>query len=131
VSPARRRDAVRFLQKRRRVSERQACRVVGQHRSTQRYRRLEPAYERALVARMNELAAAHPRYGYRRICALLCGEGFAVNRKKRIEGLWRAEDHRVPPRRSQARGRKAQGRAANAPWNLAASAPTRSGRTTS
>jgi transposase InsO family protein len=72
---------------------------------------------------MNELAAAHPRCGYRRICALLCGEGFAVNRKRRIERLWRAEGHRVPPRRSQASGRKAQGRAANAPWNLAASAP--------
>jgi putative transposase len=122
VSPARRRDAVRFLQKRRRISERRACRVVGQHRSSQRYQRLQPAYERALVARMNELAARYPRCGYRRIWALLRGEGFAVNRK-RIERLWRAEGHRVPPRRSKASGRKAQGAAANAPWNLAASAP--------
>jgi putative transposase len=71
---------------------------------------------------MNELAAAHPRYGYRRIWALLRGAGFRVNRK-RIERLWRAEGHRVPPRRSQASGRKAQGAAANAPWNLAASKP--------
>jgi putative transposase len=122
VSPARRRDAVRFLQKRRRISERRACRVVDQHRSSQRYRRLEPAYERVLVARMNELAAANPRYGYRRVWALLRGEGFAVNRK-RIERLWRLEGHRVPPRRMKASGRKAQGAAANAPWNLAASQP--------
>jgi putative transposase len=61
VSPARRRDAVRFMVKRRRVSERRACRVVGQHRSTQRYERVAVEYELLLVARMNELAAAHPR----------------------------------------------------------------------
>lgn len=40
VSPARRRDAVRLLVRRRRVSERRACWVVGQHRSTQRYERV-------------------------------------------------------------------------------------------
>jgi putative transposase len=118
VSPARRRDAVGFLVRKRRISERRACRVVSQHRSTQRYRRLEPAYERALVARMNELAAAHPRYRYRRVWALLRGEGWRGNRK-RIERLWRAEGHRVPPRRQQASARKAQGAATNAPWNLA------------
>jgi putative transposase len=105
VSPARRRDAVRFLVKRRRVSERRACHVVGQHRSTQRYERLAPEYELRLVARMNELAAAHPRYGYRRIWALLRAEGWRVNRK-RIERLWRLEGHRVPPRRSIAPARR-------------------------
>jgi hypothetical protein len=64
VSPARRRDAVRFLVRRRRVSERRACWVVGQHRSTQRYERVALEYELRLVRRMNELAARHPRYGY-------------------------------------------------------------------
>jgi putative transposase len=122
VSPARRRDAVRFLVKRRRVSERRACRVVGQHRSTQRYERVAPEYELLLVKRMNELAAAHPRYGYRRVWALLRGEGWRVNRK-RIERLWRLEGHRVPPRRSQASGKRAQGSADNAVWNLAAARP--------
>ncbi len=63
VSPARRRDAARYLQRRHKVSERRACQVVGQHRSTQRYRRLEPEYELRLVAAMNALAAAHPRWG--------------------------------------------------------------------
>jgi transposase InsO family protein len=76
---------------------------VGQHRSTQRYERLAPEYELRLVKRMKELAAAHPRYGYRRIWALLRTDGFCVNRK-RIERLWRLEGHRVPPRRSQASG---------------------------
>ena len=122
MSPARRRDAVRFLVKRRRVSERRACRVVGQHRSTQRYERVPAEYELRLVERMNELAATHPRYGYRRVWALLRAEGWQVNRK-RIVRLWRLEGHRVPPRRSQASGRKAQGTAGNAAWNLAASRP--------
>lgn len=122
MSPARRRDAVRFLAKKRRVSERRACKVVGQHRSTQRYARVPAEYELRLVARMNELAAKHPRWGYRMVWSLLRGEGWQVNRK-RIERLWRAEGHRVPPRRTKASGRKAQGAAANAPWNLAASAP--------
>lgn len=122
VSPARRRDAAAYLQRRHRVSERRACRLVGQHRSTQRYQRLEPEYELRLVARMNELAAAHPRYGYRRIWALLRTEGWRVNRK-RIERLWRLEGHRVPPRRSQASGKRAQGSADNAVWNRPAAQP--------
>ncbi len=122
MSPARRRAAVRFLVKRRRVSERRACQLVGQHRSTQRYERLPAEYELRLVARMNELAAAHPRYGYRRIWALLRSEGWRVNRK-RIERLWRLEGHRVPPRRVKASGRRAEGDAERAIWNLPATGP--------
>jgi putative transposase len=122
VSPARRRDAVRFLTRKRRISERRACRVVGQHRSTQRYAPLPGEYELRLVTRMNELAAAYPRFGYRRVWALLRAEGFAVNRK-RIMRLWRAEGHRVPPRRSQASGRRAEGTAEQAIWNLPARRP--------
>jgi transposase InsO family protein len=122
VSPTRRRDAVRFLVKKRRVSERRACRVVGQHRSTQRYERVPAEYELRLVARMNELAAAHPRYGYRRIWSLLRAEGWRVNRK-RIMRLWRLEGHRVPPRRSQTSGKKALGTAEKAIWSLPAQRP--------
>ncbi len=123
MSPARRRDAVRFLVKRRRsVSERRACQLVGQHRSTQRYERVPAEYELRLVARMNELAALHPRYGYRRIWALLRDEGWRVNRK-RIERLWRLEGHRVPPRRSQTSGKRAQGTAEQAIWSLPAQRP--------
>ncbi len=123
MSPARRRDAVRFLVKRRRsVSERRACQLVGQHRSTQRYEPVPAEYELRLVARMNELAALHPRYGYRRIWALLRAEGWRVNRK-RIERLWRLEGHRVPPRRSQTSGKRAQGTAEQAIWSLPAQRP--------
>jgi len=122
VSPARRRDAVRYLVRRRKVSERRACQLLEQHRSTQRYAKVAPDYELRLVARMNELAAAHPRWGYRRIWALLRDEGWRVNRK-RIERLWRLEGHRVPPRRNRASGKKAGGTAAHAIWSLPALRP--------
>lgn len=122
MSPARRRDAVRYLARRRKVSERRACQLVGQHRSTQRYLPQPPELELRLVKRMNELAALHPRYGYRRVWALLRAEGFLVNRK-RVQRLWRLEGHRVPPRRSRASGKKAQGTAANAIWSRPATRP--------
>ena len=121
VSPSRRRDAVHYLCRRHGVSERRACRVVDQHRSTNRYRAVAPELELRLVARMNELAARHPRYGYRRIWALLRAEGFEINRK-RIERLWRLEGHRVPPRRRSS-GQKAVGGAANAAWVVPAAGP--------
>ncbi len=119
VSPARRRDAVTYLKRRHPISERRACSLIGQHRSTQRYRAQSPEFEQALLKRMNELAAKHPRYGSRPIWALLRGEGFQVNRK-RIERLWRLEGHRVPPQR-KSRQKKALGGKQNASWNLAAS----------
>jgi hypothetical protein len=50
----------------------------------QRYERVAPAYEMRLVKRMNEPAAAHSRYGYRRIWALL-GRGLSRQFRKRIE----------------------------------------------
>lgn len=56
VSPTRRRDAVNYLTRRHRVSERRACKVIGQHRSTQRYQRIAPDFEQKLVKRMNQLA---------------------------------------------------------------------------
>jgi putative transposase len=122
VSPARRRDAVRFLTRKGRVSERRACQLVGQNRSTQRYERQPAELELRLVARMNELASKHPRYGYRRVWALLRSEGFQINRK-RVERLWRLEGHRVPPRRVKASGKQAQGTASNAAWSRPAARP--------
>ena len=46
--------------------------------------------ERRLVKRMHELVRKHPRYGYRRVWALLRAEGWRVNRK-RIHRLWKQE----------------------------------------
>jgi putative transposase len=114
VSPARRRAAAEYLVRRHGISERRACTLVGQHRSTQRYRALVPLEEAALVRAMNARAAAHPRWGYRAVWTLLRQDGWAVNRK-RIERLWRLEGHRLPPRRSS--GKRAQGSGENSSLN--------------
>ena len=71
VSPARRRDAVAYLRRRHRVSERRACKVVGQHRSTQRKMPQGRDDEERLTADIVELARQYGRYGYRKIAALL------------------------------------------------------------
>jgi len=116
VSPARRRAAVVYLVRRHGISERRACRLLGQHRSTQRYRALVPLEEAALVRAMNARAAAHPRWGYRAVWTLLREDGWRVNRK-RIERLWRLEGHRLPPRRQKRSGKRAQGKAENSSRN--------------
>ena len=64
------------------ISERRACRVLGQPRQTQRYEPRAKEEERRLVERMLELVREHPRYGYRLIWALLVREGWSVNRKR-------------------------------------------------
>src|SRR5213075_211547 len=83
------------------VSQRRACQVFGQPRSTQRYQPREDSQEeQRLVARMHGLAAQYPRYGYRMITAKLRQEGWSVN-KKRIYRLWRREGLKVRKRRSK------------------------------
>jgi transposase InsO family protein len=90
------------LQRKLALSERRACQVISQPRATQRYVPREVEDEKELVRRMKQLAAAHPRYGYRRIWALLRGEKFAVN-KKRVRRLWRREGLKVPARQRKKR----------------------------
>ena len=77
------------------VSERLACRVLGQHRSTQRKIPKEPEDEAALTAAIIALATQYGRYGYRRITALLREAGWWVN-TKRVERIWRREGLKVP-----------------------------------
>jgi len=48
---------------------------------------------------MLELVRRHPRFGYRRVWALLRSEGFAVNRK-RVHRLWKREGLALECRRS-------------------------------
>jgi len=98
VSPARRRRAVEHLQRVLGVSQRWACQLVGQHRSTQRHQPAEPDRDRALRAELRQLSRTHPRWGYRRAHAVLREQGWRVNRKA-IQRLWREEGLRVPVRR--------------------------------
>lgn len=88
------------------VSERRACRVVGQARAAQRYAPRPREDEAPLTARIVELAAMYGRYGYRRITAMLRHEawgGWDVNHK-RVERIWRVAGLKVP-RKQPRRGR--------------------------
>ena len=69
------------------VSERLACRVLGQHRSTQRKSPTGRTDDVALTGDIITLATEYGRYGYRRIAALLWATGWAVN-VKRVERIW-------------------------------------------
>jgi transposase InsO family protein len=103
LTASQRRQAVRFLQERFGVSERRACRVLGQQRSTQRQRPKKATEEEGrLVARMLELVRKRPRFGYRRIWALLRREGWRVNRK-RVHRLWRQQGLKVPRKQRKKR----------------------------
>jgi transposase InsO family protein len=85
------------------LSERRICRVLGQHRSTQRKIPTTPDDEAALTADIIALALQYGRYGYRRITALLRDAGWKVNRK-RVERIWRREGLKVPQKQPK-RGR--------------------------
>lgn len=111
VTPDRRRVAVVRLQRRFGVSERRACRLVGQHRWTQR---------RARAARVEadtdygqwlcEFAQTHPRWGWRKAHVIAVREGLVTN-PKRAQRLWRAHHLQRPPQRRHKRRRLGDGTA--------------------
>ena len=84
------------------VSERQACRVIGQHRSTQRRTAPPDPCRDRLVARMRELALEHPRRGRRYIMDLLRKERWSVGARL-MKRLWRQESLLVPQKRVKRR----------------------------
>ncbi|NIQ06519.1 MAG: IS3 family transposase [Candidatus Korarchaeota archaeon] len=95
LSTERRRRCVVHVQQKLAVSERRACRVLGQARSVQRRKPNKSQSERVLREDIIRLASKYGRYGYRRITALLRAEGWVVNHK-RVERIWREEGLKVP-----------------------------------
>jgi transposase InsO family protein len=87
------------------LSERRACRLVGQCRSVARYR-ARPAQvdEAALVERLKQIAGKKRRRGYRLAHRELRRWGWLVNHK-RVHRLWKREELSVPPRKSRKRVR--------------------------
>lgn len=77
------------------MSQRRACRVLDQPRSTQRYSPQIQDDEPALVQRIHAWVRVYPRYGYLRITHLLRVEGWRVNHK-RVYRLWKQESFAVP-----------------------------------
>jgi putative transposase len=80
------------------------CRVVGQPRFSQRYLSTKVGKDAALVQRMVALSCENPRYGYRRVWALLRREGWLAN-KKRVQRIWREVGLKVPASRERKRRR--------------------------
>jgi putative transposase len=77
------------------VTERHACRLLGQWRGTQRYEGMGRAEEDALTQAIIALASEYGRYGYRRITVKLQEAGWQVG-TDRVQRIWRREGLRVP-----------------------------------
>lgn len=82
------------------ISERRACRTLGQHRSTQRKVPSGTPDEERLTEDIIELTRAHGRYGYRMITGLLNNAGWHVNHK-RVERIWRREGLKIPQKQAR------------------------------
>ena len=104
VSVPARREQVAFAAKRG-LSQRRACTLIKVARSVLHYRSRLAAKDAPVVARMAELSAQYPRYGYRRITAELRRRGMLVNHKRvarmmredaRVHHVRVAEDHMRP-----------------------------------
>jgi transposase InsO family protein len=85
------------------VSERRACRALGQHRSTQRKIPQGQPDEERLTEDIIELSREYGRYGYRMITGMLNQSGWQVNHK-RVERIWKREGLKVP-RKQPKKGR--------------------------
>ncbi len=102
MSPSRRRGCIDLVRQILNVSERRACLVLGQHRSTQRKVPRGRADEERLRQDIITLSETYGRYGYRMVTGLLNNAGWHVNHK-RVERIWRSEGLKVP-RKHKKRG---------------------------
>src|SRR4051812_18021942 len=113
MTAARRRTIVTDLRERFNVSQRRVSRALGLPRSSICYAPVARDERAALARRVEELAGAHPRFGYRRIWALLVREGWAVN-KKAVGRIWRLSGLRLARPRANPKPRRPHGQDANA-----------------
>ena len=98
VSPAQKKQAVEYVVDQGLCSVRRACGYLGLHRSTYRYRLKQPLPQQVqLHHRIVALSWQYPRYGYRRIRALLAREGWSVSRKQ-VQRIRRKEGLKVRPK---------------------------------
>lgn len=95
MSASQRREAVGVLTGLK-VSERRSCQLVGISRHGVRYETRRS--DSALAEKLKAIADQHPRYGYRRACALLRRDGDEVNHK-RVQRVWQAAGRGLPLRR--------------------------------
>ncbi len=95
------------------VSQRRVSRALDMPRSGLRYEPEARDESAALAARIEALAGLYPRFGYRRIWALLVREGWSVNRKA-VHRLWRLSGLKLAGPRAKPKPRRPHGQDANA-----------------
>jgi len=72
-------------------SVRDICQILGVNRSSFYYQPKADPSEDVLLAEIQKLAGAYPRYGYRRITQLLVRQGYSVG-TRRVARLMREKD---------------------------------------
>ena len=82
------------------ISERRACRAIGQLRSSHRYQPRANPFRAQLTERVVGLAKAYGRYGYKTITSMLRMEGWDVG-KDCVYRIWRQEGLKVPRRQAK------------------------------
>jgi len=113
MTAARRRLIAKEIREQFCVSERRTCRALDLARSGLRYAHVLRDERAALARRIEELAGAHPRFGYRRIWVLLDREGWTVN-KKAVRRLYRELGLKVAVPRADPKPRRPHGQDKNA-----------------
>lgn len=102
VSPSTKRRAVKLSVERGLGRAASACRALGLARSSFYRRGWESLEKRRVRKEVVKLSGEHPRYGYRRITALMRREGFEVN-AKRVARIRREEGLKVSKRQRRMR----------------------------
>lgn len=87
------------------ISMRRACVLLSVARSSVRYQSQQGPKDAALLTLLRQVAARHPRFGYRRAWAWLRRRGHRVNRK-RVYRLWLVAGLGLPRWRSRRRVRR-------------------------
>jgi putative transposase len=113
MTAARRRSIATDIREQFHVSQRRVSRALDLSRSGLRYTPVARDIQAALARRIERLAGTHPRFGYRRIWALLAREGWSVN-KKAVRRVWRLSGLKLAGPRATPGPRRAHGQDANA-----------------
>ncbi len=94
------------------VSQRRASRALDLARSSLRYAPRARDERTALARRIEDLTGTHPRYGYRRIWALLDREGWSAN-EETVRRHWRVLGLKLAGPRADPKPRRPHGQDAN------------------
>lgn len=134
TQPTQRREMVQQVQAQHPLSQRRVCQALGFDRSSIRYEQsvTKQEQDRTLTKRLQTLAQEHPRFGYRRMEAMLQRQNQKATHKinhKRVQRLWHQAGLSLPRRRPKKRTAVASTTAVNRAIRPNQNGPTKSGVT--